>query len=91
MKTYETFYKNLINVLPKTSTPNDSTDILDIDDFMFEYANHLSNMEVKNGVDNLDIGNPKRYKITQDEYNKYLSDPIGYDKKYNDLDAFLNE
>lgn len=91
MKTYDTFYKNLINLLPKTATPNDSTDILDIDDFMFEYANHLSNMEVKNGVDNLDIGNPKRYKITQDEYNKYLNDPIGYDKKYNDLDAFLNE
>ena len=92
MKTYDTFYKNLINLQPKDDTQQANGDgILNINDFIFEYSNHLSNLEVKYGVDTLDIDNPKRKKITQDEYKKYLNDPIGYDDKYNDLEYFLNE
>lgn len=92
MKTYDTFYKNLTNLIPKDDIPTaNNGGILSIDDFMFEFSTHLSNMEVKNEVDTLDIDNPRRQKITQDEYKKYLKDPKGYNERYNELEMFLNE
>ena len=89
MKIYDTFYKNLINLQPKDTTPQaDKDKILSFDDFCFECFTHISNMEVNNGVDMLDIDDARRQKVSQDEYKKYLSDPIGYYKKYNDIDDF---
>lgn len=82
MKTYDIFYKNLINLLDDNNANNKQDNVLSLDDFSFHYFNHLCELEYKKGVFDLDTDDPKRIKVVKDEYKIYLKDPNKYEQEH---------